>query len=117
MLDRNCVKCHEENKDKKAPVLTREPIQNRFYASYNSLIKHGFTSYGDHYRTVPGKFGAYGSKLIAMLEKGHHDVKLSPDDFHRLTLWQDTVSMFYGVFEKEPGEAQLRGEVASATLQ
>jgi hypothetical protein len=25
--------------------------------------------------------------------------------------------MFYGVFEKEPGEAQLRGEIARAILE
>ena len=36
-----------------------------------------------------------------MLDKGHHDVKLSDEDFHRLALWLDCCSMFYGVFEKE----------------
>lgn len=117
VLDRNCVKCHEENKTKKAPVLTAEPITNKFYASYNSLVKFGFTAYGDAYRTLNGKFGARASKLIEMLEKGHHDVKLSKEDFHRLALWVDCCSMFYGVFEKEPGEAQLRGEIAKAILE
>ena len=120
VLDRNCVKCHEENKnnkDQKAPNLGREPIANKFYASYNTLVKFGFTAYGDSYRTRPGQFGARASKLIAMLEKGHHDLKLSDEDFHRLTLWIDCCSMFYGVFEKEPGEAQLRGEVARAILE
>ncbi|MCX6907246.1 MAG: NPCBM/NEW2 domain-containing protein [Verrucomicrobia bacterium] len=117
VLDRNCVKCHEENKAKKAPALTAEPIANKFYASYNNLVKFGFTAYGDAYRTLNGKFGARASKLIEMLEKGHHDVKLSEEDFHRLTLWVDCCSMFYGVFEKEPGEAQLRGEIARAILE
>ena len=117
VLDRNCVRCHEENKAKKAPNLAREPIANKFYASYNTLVQYGFTSYGDNYRTRPGQFGARVSKLIAMLEKGHHDVKLSAEDFHRLALWIDCCSMFYGVFEKEPGEAQLRGEVARAILE
>jgi len=116
VLDRNCVGCHDQHPDK-APNLKREPIANKFYASYNNLVKLGFTSYGDPYRTVPGRFGARASKLVEMLEKGHHDVKLSPQDFHRLTLWLDTVSMFYGVFENEGGEAQLRGEIACATLQ
>ncbi len=117
MLDRNCVQCHEENKDKQAPNLGREPIAGKFYASYNTLVNYGFTSYGDSYRTLPGQFGARGSKLIEMLEKGHHDVKLTDEDLHRLTLWLDCCSMFYGVFEKEPGEAQLRGEVAHAILE
>jgi hypothetical protein len=117
VLDRNCVQCHEQNKAKRAPTLAREPIANKFYASYNTLVKFGFTSYGDSYRTRPGQFGARASKLVALLEKGHYDVKLSPEDFHRLTLWIDCCSMFYGVFEKEPGEAQLRGEIARAILE
>ena len=108
---------HEENKAKKAPNLAREPIANKFYASYNTLVKYGFTAYGDNYRTRPGQFGARASKLIEMLERGHHDVKLSAEDFHRLALWIDCCSMFYGVFEREPGEAQLRGEVAHAILE
>jgi len=117
VLDRNCVQCHEEKKDKKAPNLAREPIANKFYASYNTLVNYGFTSYGDSYRTLNGRFGARGSQLVEMLEKGHHDVELSEEDFHRLTLWLDCCSMFYGVFEKEPGEAQLRGEIARAILE
>ena len=117
VLDRNCVGCHEKNKDKKAPNLARDPIANKFYASYNAIVDYGFTSYGDSYRTLNGQFGARGSKLVQMLEKGHHDVKLSEEDFHRLALWLDCCSMFYGVYEKEPGEAQLRGEVARAILE
>jgi hypothetical protein len=125
VLDRNCVKCHTENLAKKAPNLGREPIQNRWYASYNNLVKYAFTSYGAKngwkdplwYRTEPGKFGASASKLIEMLDKGHYDLKLPAEDFHRLTLWLDSASLFYGVFEKEPGEAQLRGEVARAILE
>ncbi len=115
-LDRTCVPCHTQNRDK-APNLGRDPIHNKWYASYNTLIKYGFTSYEDRYRTLPGRFGARASKLIQMLTKGHHDLKLTDDDFHRIVLWLDCASMFYGVFEKEGGEAQLRGEIATATLE
>ena len=117
VLDRNCVQCHAENKAKKAPNLAAEPIANKFFASYNQLVNYGFTSYGDSYRTRSGQFGARASKLLELLDKGHYDVKLSEEDLHRLTLWLDCCSMFYGVFEKEPGEAQLRGEVARAILE
>ena len=116
VLERNCVACHDKNPTK-APSLNREPIQNHFFASYNKLMRFSFSSYGDACRTIPGKFGAHASPLITMLEQGHHGVKLAPEDFHRLTLWQDCVGLFYGVFEKEPGEAQLRGEIAQAILQ
>ncbi len=117
VLDRNCVKCHQENQTNSAPNLAREPIQNKWYASYNSLVRYGFTSYGDGYRTLPGRFGARASKLMALLKKGHHDVKLSEEDSHRIALWLDSASMFYGVFEKTGGETQLTGGIAVPTLE
>jgi len=120
VLDRNCVACHAkipQDAKKKPCNLAKEPIQNKWYASYNSLVPLGFTSYHNDYRTTPGKFGAKASKLYELLMKGHYDVKLSGEDFHRLMLWVDCASMFYGVYEKETGEAQLRGEVAVPTLQ
>ena len=117
VLDRNCLPCHQKEQAKKAPNLAREPISGGFYASYNTLAQYGFTSYGDSYRTRAGQFGARASRLLALLDKGHHDLKLSAEDRHRLTLWLDCCSMFYGVFEKEPGQAQLRGEVTRALLE
>jgi hypothetical protein len=120
VLDRNCVPCHTkaENADKKPPNLGKDPISHKWYASYNSLIgKYAFTSYGNNLHTVPGQFGAKASKLYQMLAKGHHDLKLSDEDLHRITLWLDCASMFYGVYEKEGGEAQLRGEIAKPTLE
>ena len=117
VLDRQCVQCHAEKADKKAPNLAREPLQRRWYASYNSLLPYAFTDYGSNLRTTPGKFGARASKLLAILEKGHYDVKLSAEDLHRITLWLDCSSMFYGVYEKEGGEAQLLGQIARPTLE
>jgi hypothetical protein len=115
VLERNCVACHDKSPGK-APNLKKDPISSQWFASYNSLLPYAFTSYGEGYRTIPGRFGAQASRLVALLDKGHHDVKLTPEDFHRLTLWLDCSSIFYGVFEKEPGEAQLRGELAGPTL-
>ncbi len=127
VLERNCVACHAKSPDK-APRLDAEPLRHgntRYFASYVSLApKFGFHNYGGRdwndakwYRTTPGEFGAHASKLYAMLQAGHHDVKLPPEDLHRLTVWLDSCSLFYGVYEKEGGEAQLRGEVARPTLE
>jgi len=44
-------------------------------------------------------------------------VALSNEDMHRIVLWLDSVSLFYGVYEQEGGLAQLRGEVAQPTLR
>jgi hypothetical protein len=118
VLDRQCAKCHDAQRSKGAPNLGREPIQRAFYASYLSLApRFGFYDYGDAYRTTPGQFGARASKLWELLERGHYDVKLSAEERHRIALWLDCCSMFYGVYEKEEGEKQLRGEIARPTLE
>lgn len=120
VLDKNCVKCHAEHPEK-APRLDRELIvkgRQRWYASYHSLApEYAFWSYGDRHRTIPGKFGARASKLYQMLEKGHHDVKLSDEEMHRITVWLDSCSIFYGVYEKEGGIAQLEGKIVYPTLE
>jgi len=124
VLDKNCVACHVKNKDKGAPALDREIVKinirrpTKVYRSYDSLIhKYAFWNYGDRYRTTPGKFGALASKLYPMLKKGHHDLKLSDEDMHRIIVWLDSVSNFYGVYEKEGGETQLAGGIAQPTLE
>ncbi|MBP34367.1 MAG: hypothetical protein CMP31_01750 [Roseibacillus sp.] len=120
VLDRHCVKCHAENPDT-SPRLDKEVIvkgRQKWYASYHSLAsKFGFWSYGDRHRTTPGKFGARASKLYQILRDGHYEVKLSQEEMHRITVWLDSCSVFYGVYEKEGGEAQLRGEVVKPTLE
>jgi hypothetical protein len=89
-----------------------------YYASYLSLApKFGFYDYGDPLNTVPGQFGARAAPLYQLLVKGHCDVKLSEEDLHRIAVWLDSCSVFYGVYEKEGGEAQLRGEIARPTLE
>ena len=52
-----------------------------------------------------------------MLAKGHNDVKLTPDEMHRITLWLDCCSVFYGVYERDGGEAQLAGKIVAPTLE
>ncbi|MBE7502596.1 MAG: hypothetical protein HS113_20380 [Verrucomicrobiales bacterium] len=134
VLERHCVHCHTREAEK-APSLQATRVLHRgrggmdvpttYYASYVSLApQFGFYSYGGRdwndpkwYRTTPGEFGARASRLYALLEAGHHGVCLSPADWARLTLWLDSCSLFYGVYEKEGGEAQLRGEVPLPTLE
>jgi hypothetical protein len=128
VLEKHCVACHVKNAGK-APRLDAEVVRyparasymnpvTAYYASYVSLApKYGFWDYGDHYRTIPGKFGARASRLYPMLEAGHHDLKLPPEDLHRIAVWLDLCSSFYGAYEDENGQAQLRGEVVRPTLE
>jgi hypothetical protein len=131
VLDKHCADCHAKSRDKTFR-LDSEPIHvvgkaymdlpTTYYASYVNLApQFGFYDYGGAsgrtHRTTPGEFGARASKLYGLLTKGHYEVKLPPEDLHRLTVWLDSCSMFYGVYEKDGGEAQLRGEVVRPTLE
>ncbi len=119
VLDRNCVACHARQSN--APDLTKgdlEKNRNRWYPSYRNLQGHAFY-FNDAVwttpRTVPGEFGARVSGLYRMLEGGHHDLKLSEEDMHRLTLWLDANSDFFGSYENTEGQA--RGEIVRPTLE
>jgi hypothetical protein len=50
-----------------------------------------------------------------MLTKGHHGLKLSGDDMHRLTLWLDCNSDFYGGYDRL--EEQKEGKVVWPSLE
>ena len=134
VLDKYCVKCHSETPEEAPPLDGRIVKTSRgsymnpvtaYYTSYLSLApEFGFYNYGGSsfndpkwYRTTPGEFGARASKLYEILQKGHYDVKLPAEELHRLTVWLDSCSAFYGVYEKEGGEAQLRGEIARPSLE
>jgi len=124
VLDRNCVPCHVQKT--KAPDLRKGDVKrNRdlWYTSYINLRKHAFyfgsfTAAYDRWtvpRTTPGRFGARASKLYPMLSGGHNDLKLSKADLHRITLWLDCNSDFFGAYEDT--EAQARGETVRPSLE
>ncbi|MDO4551032.1 MAG: discoidin domain-containing protein [Planctomycetia bacterium] len=121
VLDKHCVECHAKPESVKqgAFSLARQPYRNKWYESYNNLVLKGyaFYDYKDPLRTTPGEFGARTSKLYKILMEGHYDVKLSPEEMARITLWLDSLSLFYGCYEKENGEKQLRAEDVYPTLE
>ena len=107
VLDQRCVACH--SKQTTAPNLNglaqadRAGRRPTWSPAYSSLAKYAFGRSGKppgrgEVRTVPGQFGAMASKLYQLLKAGHHDVKLSPQEMRRLTLWLDCNSNFYGAY-------------------
>ncbi len=122
VLEKNCQPCHQNRRKegKNPPDLSREGFgsdgkkkRGNWFASYESLRPHAFfwdNAVFDHVpRTTPGKFGARASKLYDMIRKGHHGLKLSKDDLHRITLWLDCNSDFYGSYENL--DQQREGQV------
>jgi hypothetical protein len=131
VLEKNCLPCHTKNADKKPPNLVRGDFEKnpyQWYTSYISLEKYAFffgarpnySPRDNQYdawtapKTEPGKFGARASRLYQMLAAGHNDVKLTDEEWHRLALWLDANSDFFGAYENTLG--QCRGEVVKASL-
>jgi len=104
VLENNCVACHTKRaaEGKNCPDLSRG-AGGEFFNSYNSLRNFTFfwdnASFDNEPDSKPGQIGARRSKLYQMLVKGHHDLHLSPQDMHRLTLWMDCNSDFYGSYQ------------------
>jgi hypothetical protein len=123
VLDQNCVACHTKKKaeGKNCPDLTQGEIKNNgdFFTSYTSLRDFSFFWDNAVFDGVPdskpGEIGARKSKLYQMLTKGHHGLKLSKEDMHRLTLWMDCNSDFYGSYENL--EEQKQGKVVWPSLE
>ena len=117
VLDKHCASCHAESD--KAPPLGGTPGAGQWTPAYRSLRPYAFYYDGNgeftESKTYPGKFGALASKLHALLAKGHHGVKLPPEDRRRLTLWLDCNSDFYGTYENTA--AQARGETVHPVLE
>ncbi|MFV1964164.1 MAG: discoidin domain-containing protein [Pirellulaceae bacterium] len=123
VLNRNCVACHE--KEKALDLAGTIDGPNGWTRSYQNLaakfgfyfhVYNGSVKTGVHggTRSIPGKFGARVATLMDYLDERHYGVKLSDEDYHRLTLWLDCNSEFYGSYENT--EAQARGEIVHPTL-
>ena len=59
--------------------------------------------------------GIGASRLYDLLAKGHHDVKLPPEDLHRLTLWLDCNSDFFGAYENTLEQAE--GKIVHPSME
>ncbi len=118
ILDRHCVTCHD-GKEPKRPVLSGVP-EGSFSKSYNALIRQvSFSGWGrpnGNYEplTEPLRFGAWASPLTKLLEKGHGQVSLTPEEWARLNTWMDANGAFYGTFDAAGQKRQLAGEVIPA---
>ncbi len=118
VLDKHCVRCHSPEKPEGKVVLTGTP-QGHYTVSYNALaplVPHSAWQGGDFRRangepmSVPGRFGARGSKLMKLLLDGHKDAALGPEDLDRLATWMDTNVLFYGTFDPADQKRQQKGQ-------
>jgi hypothetical protein len=104
--DAKCVSCHNAN-DRKIN-LTGTLNAQRVPASYKTLIEGGWVHYfslswGErHYRAEPLSFGTPKSKLWTVLNGGHHDVQLTPEQRQRVKCWTDLNCPLWPDYQHRP---------------
>lgn len=117
VLNSKCLACHDKNQGK-APNLHGDKFISKhgWSEAFNSLQKKAWgmsggngTALKQRQYSIPGQDGAMASKLFQMLDKGHNNVKLTPEEMRRITLWLDCNSNFYAAYSE--AEKQARGEV------
>jgi len=92
--DSHCIRCHDAN-DKHGLNLTVTLDADKVPASYRTLITGGWVHYFDMtyglrpHKAAPRSFGTLRSKLVALMESEHYDVKLSRDEMHAVKCWID----------------------------
>ena len=98
VLDRACVRCHDQDHPKGIDL--RGDKTDAFSMAYEHLrlyVKVPGTR-SNPPMLAPKSTGAIASPLIRMLDKGHHDVKLSADEMDRLATWIDLNAPYYGSY-------------------
>lgn len=114
VLDAKCVSCHGEKRAKNAPDLRNgdwRKNKQKWSTSFDALrpyvhffaydyeitrTRHGYQAFFEPAYTAPRTTGAHASKLYWMLKKGHHDVKLTPDEWERLLIFMGSNAQFAG---------------------
>jgi cytochrome c553 len=113
VLDAHCVRCHgPEGKKEAVAKADLTPAK-----AYDSLVACGGEKSLATYvearwrgaRSLPGSGPALESPVLAMLTegKGHHDVRLGPEDYRRLVTWMDTYAQRRGSFSEEQEQRLL----------
>ena len=98
VLDRRCAGCHDgqPRKDgKRLPDFRAKRLHKDFKGSYSpaylNLARYvrraGYES--DYHLPSPAEFEATTSHLVQMLLKGHHNVRLTRDEWRRIYAWID----------------------------
>ncbi len=105
VLDKHCIRCHSGAEPEGDLDLTGTPTTH-FSRSYENIldrdlipvIGENHPKWGNIHYLPPKSLGSHASKLIAHLQKGHQDIKLTTEEMVRLTTWVDSNGQFYGSY-------------------
>ncbi|VGO23376.1 SUMF1/EgtB/PvdO family nonheme iron enzyme [Pontiella sulfatireligans] len=113
LLDQYCIACHGEGKkiDLTNSFSEEEMLDSKRYSRSYEILQKYVRRNGPESNPelmVPMEWHASSSKLIQMLEKGHHGVQLDDEAMRRLTMWIDLNVPFHAAFH--PGQYDEYGD-------
>jgi len=106
VLERRCIGCHNDTTTvrnalgQKIPSFVNGKGEGGFSKSY--LAFHPYFRRngpeGDYHVLTPLEFHADASELVQLLMKGHQNVKLTQEEWDRITMWFDLNVPYYGTW-------------------
>jgi len=107
VLNRHCIGCHKGEKTDRPDFANtkREGADKQLSGYPHSYIElHPYVRRngpeGDYHLLTPLEFHAGTSKLVQMLEKGHHGVELDAEGWDRINTWIDLNAPCYGTWSE-----------------
>ena len=99
--DRHCVSCHNVEKPAGRVALTGD--NNEWYTQSYSVLRtydqiSRCVSWGEVGNHPPYGFGTGDSPLMHKIDGGHHDVKLTQQEYDMVRLWIESGGIFTGTY-------------------
>ncbi len=110
IFDRHCLSCHDfggKGSEKLVLAADRGIVFNKSYTELHSKKAINAIGAGPDKVVDANTWGAKHSKIVKILEAGHNNVKLSPEEMDTLCAWIDLNAPYYhtddSVFGNNPG--------------
>ena len=120
IFDRHCVSCHDFNKEAGSSLILSGDRNPYFNASYVDLhVKKQIQCIGGGPAGLQQAYtwGSHKSRLVAVLEAGHHDISLSLEEMETLYTWIDLNGIYYARYESAyPGNPAGRSPLTAEEL-
>ncbi len=102
ILDKNCVSCHDFDRDNRKKLVLAGDKNPYFNAAYINLYVSKAIKLigGGPVQLQPAyKWGSHASKLTKIIDGEHHGVKLSQSERETLYAWMDLNGGYYPIYE------------------
>lgn len=122
VLDAHCAGCHAQDRKSNRVILT-DDLTDQFSIGYEELVPYlsvAAAKRWDHPDDVlarqPYTYGSNASRLVRLLDQGHHGVQLSDAEWLRLVTWIDANGVYYDRYESAYPDRHIFGGEAGEQL-